>query len=441
MLVVSAGKRSRRVRAIVGVLGAALILAQCGSGPILRPITPTAPVSETGNAPGVEPGAPSASLPSPQTPSTSNPSTTPTGDAEPSATASVSPTPLQGETSPRSLQGWTWEEKVGQLFMVGINARAPRNATLEILREHEIGNAFVAGRSSAGLNKTTKLVKRLREHVGGRERGVPPFISTDQEGGLVQVLAGRGFTTIPSAMAQSKMTTAELRAAAAGWGAELAPAGVNLNLAPVMDVVPSAEAAKKNAPIGASDRSFGYGAGLVASHANAFSAGMESAGVDVAIKHFPGLGRVKGNTDTTADVVDTATSASTDSVAAFQSGIDAGARFVMMSSAVYDQLDPTGPAVFSTPVITGLLREEMGFAGVVISDDLASAEQVSAWTPEERALKFIAAGGDMVLVAHTPQIVGPMTAAVVAQAQKDPAFGDLVDEAVLRVLAAKARLR
>ena len=168
---------------------------------------------------------------------------------------------------------------------------------------------------------------------------------------------------------------------------------------------------------------------------------MESAGVDVAIKHFPGLGRVKGNTDTTADVVDTATSASTDSVVAFQSGIDAGARFVMMSSAVYDHLDPTGPAVFSTPVITGLLREEMGFTGVVITDDMASAVQVSAWTPEERALKFIGAGGDMVLVAHTPHIVGAMTAAVVAEAKKDPAFGGLVDTAVKRVLAAKSRLR
>ena len=91
------------------------------------------------------------------------------------------------------------------------------------------------------------------------------------------------------------------------WAKQLASAGVNLNLAPVADTVPSAAFAPSNAPIGAKQRQFGYTPSTVSSHASAFTKGMRAGGVMVSAKHFPGLGRVTGNTDTTSGVTDRTT--------------------------------------------------------------------------------------------------------------------------------------
>ncbi len=101
------------------------------------------------------------------------------------------------------------------------------------------------------------------------------------------MLRGPGFSQVPAATDQARLDPATLQADATTWGAELAAAGVNLNLAPVMDLVPEGTAAQ-NPPIGSFQRNYGSTPETVTSHANAFSAGMEASGVDVAIKHFPG---------------------------------------------------------------------------------------------------------------------------------------------------------
>ena len=207
-----------------------------------------------------------------------------------------------------------------------------------------------------------------------------------------------------------------------------------------MDLVPSAAEAPNNPPVGFFDRNYGYTVDDVTSHANAFSAGMESAGVDVTIKHFPGLGRVTANTDVTAGVTDDVTTRDDPSVEGFQAGIDAGAAFVMAATAIYTLIDPDEPAAFSPIVIGDVLRGDLGFEGVIITDDVSAAKQVLAWSPADRAIKTIEAGGDIVLASADPTVVPAMVDAVVARAQSDPAFAAKVDAAVLRVLAAKDRL-
>ena len=129
------------------------------------------------------------------------------------------------------------------------------------------------------------------------------FVAANQEGGLIQGLSGPGFDTIPSALDQGAMTPGALQRKAARWGRELVDAGVNLDLAPVADVVPPGTDAQ-NAPIGQLDRGYGHDPATVASHVTAFIAGMADAGVATSAKHYPGLGRVAGNTDFTGDVVD-----------------------------------------------------------------------------------------------------------------------------------------
>jgi beta-N-acetylhexosaminidase len=260
------------------------------------------------------------------------------------------------------------------------------------------------------------------------------LVAANQEGGEIQQLSGPGFGVMPSELVQGTWTTSALRAQAQTWGSELHAAGVNLNLAPVMDVVPQATAAS-NQPIGALDREFGYDPQGNGEHGVAYVAGMAAAGVASVAKHFPGLGRVIGNTDFTSDVVDTVTTADDPYLGSFRAVVNAGVPYVMVAEATYTQIDPSHLAVFS-PVIMRLLRNGLGFQGVILSDDLGEAAAVASIPAAQRAIDFLDAGGDLI----TSQDIGPaeqMAAAVVAQASASPSFRATVDADAKRVLAAK----
>jgi beta-N-acetylhexosaminidase len=170
--------------------------------------------------------------------------------------------------------------------------------------------------------------------------------------------------------------------------------------------------------------------------AAAFVAGMSAAGVATTAKHFPGLGRVTGNTDYVAGVTDNQTSRTDPYLDAFRAVIDADVPFVMVSLARYNQIDSTQLAVFSPIVIGQLLRGELGFEGVVMSDDLAHTAAVQGIEPGSRAIAFLLAGGDLVVSRDVPD-TGAMVAAVAARAANDPSFVTRLDEATLRVLQAK----
>jgi beta-N-acetylhexosaminidase len=232
------------------------------------------------------------------------------------------------------------------------------------------------------------------------------------------------------------MDAATLQADAQTWGKQLHAAGVNLNLAPVLDTVDPATAAA-NAPIGALDREYGSTPDAVAQAGEAFIGGMHAAHEAVAIKHFPGLGYVTGNTDFTAQgITDSVTTTDDRFLGSFRAGIDAGAEFVMVSLATYTQLDPDSPAVFSRRIITDILRIQLRFPGVVISDDVGAAAAVAAYAPGDRAVRFLRAGGDMVLTIQ-PTDIAQMTQAVLAAMQQDGGFQAQIMASVRRVLTAK----
>jgi beta-N-acetylhexosaminidase len=154
-------------------------------------------------------------------------------------------------------------------------------------------------------------------------------------------------------------------------------------------------------------------------------------------KHFPGLGHVTANTDTSSGVKDTVTTRTSADVAAFRAALGAGAGLVMISSAIYSRIDGVHPASFSSAVIRTMLRGDLGFGGVVVSDDLGTAKQVQAWSPGTRAVGFLANGGDMVLTVD-PALVPAMVGAVTTRAAGDATFRATIAAAVLRVLRLKA---
>jgi beta-glucosidase-like glycosyl hydrolase len=329
------------------------------------------------------------------------------------------------------------QQRVGQLVMVGAKATGPLGSTFAAISSQHVGNVILSGRSGLGSAATSRVSAGLRARATtDATAGVGLFVAADQEGGQVQVFRGPGFSTIPSALTQGGWVTSTLRTRAAVWGNELRSAGVNVNLAPVTDTVPQATAAR-NRPIGFYQRELGFTPAVVGRHAEAVVQGMNAAGVAATPKHFPGLGLVTGNTDTTAGVTDSTTTRHSPYLGPFRQAIAAGAPFVMMSSAVYSRIDAQNPACFSRTVITGMLRGDLGFRGVVISDDLGASRQVARWSAGSRATKFVAAGGDMVLTVD-PALAPAMARALVAAATSSVSFRNRVDAAALRVLRAKA---
>ena len=214
-------------------------------------------------------------------------------------------------------------------------------------------------------------------------------------------------------------------------------AGVNWNLAPVADVVPADQVAN-NAAIGQLDRGYGSDPEVVGQKVAEVIGGLSDSRVASSAKHFPGLGRVNENTDFAVGH-DRVSQLDDADLASFQAAINAGASSVMVSSAIYDQVDPDNPAVFSSTIVTGILRERMGFNGVVTSDDLGAAVAVAGYPVADRGLAFLRAGGDMAVVADSAA-AQQMVAATLAAAQADPQFASEVTEKAARVLDLKTDL-
>jgi len=327
-------------------------------------------------------------------------------------------------------------------MMVGVDAQAPKQSSNEAVDTHHVGNIFIAGRTTAGSQATQKVISSFTSKVGpGTTHATPMLVATDQEGGEGQVLAGSGFSDIPSALDQSAQPRDQLVASARTWGKELADVGVNMNLAPVADLVDIARPAS-NEPIGRWGREYGHDAATVSSQAGAFAEGMQASKVIPTYKHFPGLGRVKDNTDTSAGVVDSTTTRSADTAVSviFGAAIAAGAPVIMVSSATYSLIDPSAPAVFSSTIVTDMLRREMGFSGVVITDDVSAAVQVQDVSAGDRAVRAIRAGCDIVLASADPTVAADMVKALISTARSDPAFAARVDESATRVLNLKKSL-
>jgi beta-N-acetylhexosaminidase len=328
------------------------------------------------------------------------------------------------------------EQRAGQLLLLGVAAESVSAAEKAAIQTSHIGSVVLHNKrtnGTAGVAAETAAVQAMATE--SNTAGVRFFIAADQEGGRIQRLNGEGFSDIPTALTQGTYSPSLLQTKAETWGEELAAAGINLNLAPVMDVVPPGMDAT-NDPIGALKRGFGHDPETVGSHGAAVVRGMGRAGIATALKHFPGLGRVTENTDDAAGVVDSVTTADDPYLAPFQQGIDAGSPFVMISLASYPLIDPSDLAVFSSPIMEDLLRDRLGFHGIIVTDDMGGTVAVASVPAGERAVRFVSAGGEMIIVFGT-RSARTMAAALVDTAEADPAFRALLDAATLHVLQTK----
>jgi beta-N-acetylhexosaminidase len=319
-------------------------------------------------------------------------------------------------------------QMAGQLLLVRMPGRAPSSSFLSRLRHGEIGGIVLYG-GNYGPAGPTLLIRKLQRAAA--EGGQPRLlIGIDQEGGSVKRLPGpptvapREMTTAGIAKAQGRETARNLR----GYG-------VDVDLAPVLDVAHGGFI---------TDRAFGDEPAMVATRAVAFARGLALGGVVATAKHFPGLGYAQRNTDNARASIGASAPKLNADLLPYRRAIAAGIPMVMMSTAVYPKLGIKVPAACSPAAVTGLLRERLGFQGVVLTDTLYSPA-VTAYRPTpQAAVAALAAGVDIVLPGGSSRTADATSEAVygaiVAAVKTGALSRQTVAAAYTRVLALKRSL-
>ena len=298
----------------------------------------------------------------------------------------------------------TLEEAVGQLLLVGfrgVELDAEVGAMLEevrpggvVLFDYDQPSGGELPRNIVSPSQLSALTAALQEATA-----IPLLIAIDAEGGYVNRLKEKyGFeVVVPTALALGGGSVAETGEAASALAVEMAELGINWNLAPVVDVNVDPE----SPAIGRWERSFGADPSLVAAHAEAFLGALEEGDVIPTLKHFPGHGSASG--DTHLGVTDvTATYRREAELAPYRALIDGGyGGAVMTAHIVNRQLDASGrPATLSREIMTGLLRGDLGFEGVIVSDDMQMGAIVEEYSLTRAAIEAILAGVDVILLAN-----------------------------------------
>lgn len=353
----------------------------------------------------------------------------------------------------------TLEEKVGQLQVqevYGTDAETPHagNTTkfgigkaADVVRELHLGgviyfawtDSYTKGpegvaHMSNGLQKAAleTRVTNVKGRPKGTKTGIPLIIATDQEQGIVTRF-GPPATQFPGSMALGAgRSAADARTAAAITGEELRAVGINVDFAPVADVNVNPD----NPVIGV--RSFSSDPALVSEMVAAQVAGYQSDGnVSASAKHFPGHGDTATDSHYGLPVIHTREEWERLDAPPFKAAIDAGIDMVMTAHLLVPALDDTGdPASVSKPILTGVLREQLGFDGVIITDALDMAGIRQQYGDAEVAVRALEAGVDILLMSPTPIAARDAILDAVATGRLSEEF---IDEKVERILRMKHR--
>lgn len=295
----------------------------------------------------------------------------------------------------------------------------------ELVERYQVGGVILFSRNLVNPPQIRTLTDGLRAAAGG-----PLLVGVDQEYGVVARLTD-GVTGLPSAMAFAAAGDPALTEAA--WrvaGSELSTLGLNVDFAPVADVL--------GGPAGGiiGSRSYGSDPVLASGQVAAVVRGLQGAGVAATLKHFPGHGNTNLDSHAELPVVPASHPLAEADLPPFTAGIDAGAWLVMAGHLDIQQLDPGQPASFSRPILTGLLRDQLGFQGVTVTDALNMAP-AQRWPPGEAAVRALQAGADLLLM---PPDLAAAYDGVLAAVADGTLPRERLREAATRVLALKQRL-
>ena len=335
---------------------------------------------------------------------TTTPATTTTTPATTTTTPATTTTTTLACSTAGVLATWSLQSLAEQTVVVPVDESDVTSVTSEVA-------AGAGGVILFGASAPSNLGVALQSLVASAPNGVAPFVMTDEEGGAVQRMANL-VGSIPSARQMgATMTPAQIRQLAAGLARRMLAAGVTMDLAPVLDV-DGGQGPDDRDPDGT--RSFSAQEKIAATDGLAFEAGLQAGGIVPVVKHFPGLGGATGNTDVMPASTPPWSKLKRVGLVPFDDAIDAHVPAVMIANATIPGLTDL-PASISPVVISGLLRDQLGYQGLVITDSL-SAVALSAigYSVPKATVAAIQAGADMVLYGADPTAVASLTNQTVA---------------------------
>jgi beta-N-acetylhexosaminidase len=279
---------------------------------------------------------------------------------------------------------------VGQKLMVRMNGARPSKALLGRIRRGEVGGIVLLGSQVSTRSALRTLTRTLQD--AATTGGQPPLlIAVDQEGGAVKRLPWAPPTLSVPRMGQIG-STAIARAQGRRTGRALLDLGINVDLAPVADIPRSSRSFMFQ-----QGRTFSFDARATARLADAFASGLADAGVLATMKHFPGIGRAIRNTDHFVEEIDASRSAMESDLRPYRRAIAHDIPLIMLSNATYSAFDPDNAAGWSRAVAVDLLRGQMGFQGVSITDSLDGTGHARGLTVRDLGLRAAVAGTDIIL--------------------------------------------
>lgn len=339
--------------------------------------------------------------------------------------------PIQ-EKVEKKLKEMSIEEKVGQMLMMGFSGKEPDYYIKRMIKLRHIGGVILFSENIDNPRQLVNLNNSLQNLAMSQSPKIPLFIAIDQEGGEV-VRISEGVTVFPDAylIGQTEDSTYAYLAAS-DTAEELKAMGVNVNLAPVLDISSNSSIMKK--------RSFGSSPRLVADMGAKTIEGYQSHGIMACAKHFPGIGQATIDPHDQGSTIEISReSMEENELFPFKEAIANNVGMMMISHLKYSSLNSDLPATLSSEVQANLLRKELGYNGIIITDDMQMGAITKNYPLSEDCLKAILAGSDIVLVPYEPERQKEVYEKILDAARKGKLSESRINDSVGRILEAKMR--
>ena len=338
-----------------------------------------------------------------------------------------------GDEADEYISGMTLEEKIGQIMLVGIPRRIVTSRDIEHLKKINPGGIVFYRRNFKDAPALPPLISSIKSIFQNNK--LPLFFAIDQEGGIVHRIEGE-YHKPPSAPSIGAVNSEELaREIGLSVGNALRDLGININLAPVLDVPTDLQSSRMTR------RSYSNDPQTVAQLGTAYISGLHDAGILATAKHFPGVGRTYEDTHDTLPHITWKTNGEKDSdIIPFQAAIKAGVDMIMVGHFIAEPGDAKHPISLSSYWMTDVLKKEMGFQGLVLIDNIEMKPIAGTMQVGEAAVQSFKAGADIIMVSHEREKQEKVFKALLDAATKGEIPPERLNESLKRIIAAKKRI-
>lgn len=354
--------------------------------------------------------------------------------SEPNTEEPVAEEPIEVDTINEKLLEMSLEEKIGQLLIIGLEDKVVNDTTRIMIEEYKVGGFIYFARnieSDIQLLNLTNDLKSLNEN-----NPAPLFVSIDEEGGRVSRLP-KEYKRLPESKTIGDFNDPQLSYEYGELlGLRLNTIGINLNFAPVLDI----NSNSNNPVIG--NRSFGNTADVVSTNGISLLKGIESTGVIPTVKHFPGHGDTSIDSHINLPIVNKNLKELEDlELVPFKLAIEENVDMIMVAHILFPELDPIFPSTMSNKILTELLRKDLGFDGIIISDDMTMGAVIENYTLDVAVLEFLKAGGDIALICHGQDNPIKVINFIKESINNGEITLEEIDEKVYRILSLKEKYK